>query len=225
MAAASRSSEMIKAMDMKLRLNNKGFTLIEVLIAVVVLAVGLLGFAALQLTATSNAQEAQSRTVAVALADSLVAKIRSNYAYVSTFPAPANDNVYWPNNNYIQYCRVDSAPATYLAATNCNANNCTGDQVAAYDHQLICEELANSALQGGEIGLRCVDNANAVLVGDGDICSPGSHVSVYVSWSIATRQDRGEQVYNSNSGVGDCANIMGLADSQTNRCLQLEIVL
>lgn len=47
---------------------NKGFTLIEVLVALVVLAVGLLGAAALQLTALKSAHSAYQRSLATVMA-------------------------------------------------------------------------------------------------------------------------------------------------------------
>lgn len=59
---------------------NSGFTLLEVLIAVVVLSIGLLGLAGLQTTGLRNNQDAYARTVATTLANDMADRIRANMA-------------------------------------------------------------------------------------------------------------------------------------------------
>ena len=59
-------------------IKNKGFTLIEVLIAMVVLAVGLLGLAGLQASSLSNNQSAYNRSQATQLAYDLADRMRAN---------------------------------------------------------------------------------------------------------------------------------------------------
>ena len=56
----------------------EGFTLIEVLIALVILAVGMLGIASLLLSALQSSRIAASRTHAVNLAGDIVERIRAN---------------------------------------------------------------------------------------------------------------------------------------------------
>lgn len=56
----------------------KGFTLIEVLIAMLVLAVGLLGLAGLQAKSLSNTQSTYSRSLATELAYDLADRMRAN---------------------------------------------------------------------------------------------------------------------------------------------------
>ncbi len=58
--------------------NNKGFTLLEVMIAVFVLAIGLLGVAALQMTGIKNNHAAGMRSQAVQLSYNLADRIRAN---------------------------------------------------------------------------------------------------------------------------------------------------
>ncbi|THF65894.1 type IV pilus modification protein PilV [Pseudothauera nasutitermitis] len=57
-----------------------GFSLLEVLIAVVVLSVGLLGMAALQINATKNNQSSYQRTQAVMLSYLMLDAMRANRA-------------------------------------------------------------------------------------------------------------------------------------------------
>ena len=59
---------------------NAGFTLIEVLIAMVVLAIGLLGLAGLQVTSLKNNQSAYNRSQATQLAYDLADRMRANVA-------------------------------------------------------------------------------------------------------------------------------------------------
>ena len=69
------------------KLMNKitGFTLIEVLIAVLVLALALLGLAALQVTSLSNSQSAYNRSQATQLAYDLADRMRANIKGKSTY--------------------------------------------------------------------------------------------------------------------------------------------
>ena len=64
---------------------NAGFTLIEVLIAVVILAGGLLGLAALQATSLKNNQSAYNRSQATQLASDMADRVRANVAGMTTY--------------------------------------------------------------------------------------------------------------------------------------------
>ena len=66
---------------------NTGFTLIEVLIAMLVLAVGLLGLAGLQATSLRNNQSAYNRSQATQLASDLADRMRANVAGKATYTA------------------------------------------------------------------------------------------------------------------------------------------
>jgi len=66
---------------------NAGFTLIEVLIAMLVLAVGLLGLAGLQATSLRNNQTAYNRSQATQLAYDLADRMRANIAGKARYTA------------------------------------------------------------------------------------------------------------------------------------------
>jgi type IV pilus assembly protein PilV len=80
---------------------NTGFTLVEVLIAMIILAVGLLGLAGLQATSLRNNQSAYNRSVATQLAYDIADRMRANYTYAkkstgnvyvtSTIPPTSSD--------------------------------------------------------------------------------------------------------------------------------------
>jgi type IV pilus assembly protein PilV len=71
---------------------NAGFTLIEVLIAMLVLSVGLLGLAGLQATGLKNNQSAYNRSQATQLAYDIADRMRANASatnnYATTFMDP-----------------------------------------------------------------------------------------------------------------------------------------
>lgn len=58
--------------------NNRGFTLLEVLVAVLIFAIGMLGLAGLQLRAHQSSSFAHGRTVATLASSSLVERMRAN---------------------------------------------------------------------------------------------------------------------------------------------------
>ena len=62
----------------RFRRSEAGFTLIEVMIAVLVLSIGLLGLAGLQVTALQNNQSSFTRSQATALAYDLADRMRAN---------------------------------------------------------------------------------------------------------------------------------------------------
>lgn len=70
--------------------NQKGVGLIEVLVALLILALGVLGFAALQLRAMDAAQEATENTVAMNTARDLAERMRVNRTALSNYKDAIN---------------------------------------------------------------------------------------------------------------------------------------
>src|SRR3974390_2387698 len=96
---------------------SRGFTLVEVLVALVVLAIGLLGIAKLMLFSSHSNDSAYLRSQATALANEILDNMRANRAAAI-------------NGSY------DTAAATAPAVpgTLCEAAGaCTAPQVALYD--------------------------------------------------------------------------------------------
>ena len=100
--------------------NNTGFTLIEVLIAMLVLAVGLLGLAALQATGLKNNLSAYSRSQATQLAYDMSDRMRANRA---------------DSQNLAASTYVTVVPADAVAKANCEqvANTCSVADMAEND--------------------------------------------------------------------------------------------
>ncbi len=74
--------------------NHSGFTLIEVLVAVLVLSIGLLGLASLQATSLRNNNDASMLTRAGYIAADMADRMRANPSQVSIYPGatPAAGN-------------------------------------------------------------------------------------------------------------------------------------
>jgi type IV pilus assembly protein PilV len=87
---------------------SRGFTLIEVMVAIVILAVGLLGLALLQTNALNNQLEAYQRTQALLSLEDMSNRIRAN-------AANARDGDYTDGSQYgllaIEDCTVKAAGA------------------------------------------------------------------------------------------------------------------
>ncbi len=98
---------------------SKGFTLVEVLVALFILSVGILGIIGLQLFAKQNNFDSIQRTTAAALATDIVERMRLNKASLAAYVTSATP--------------VSSqAPTTF--PTNCTlASMCTSAQIATQD--------------------------------------------------------------------------------------------
>lgn len=73
------------------RITQSGFTMVEVLVALVVLAIGLLGIAALYLNSLQSGRTAVYRTQAVNLAADLADRIRANRAAQAAYATAFGD--------------------------------------------------------------------------------------------------------------------------------------
>lgn len=95
-----------------------GFGLVEILAAVLVLAVGVVGFAALQMRAVQTSGDSYYRTQAMSIAQDLAERARSNSTQIATYTAAAT----WP---------TDAVDQTAL--DDCMAGNCTPAEMVAFD--------------------------------------------------------------------------------------------
>lgn len=68
-----------------MRINNKGFTLVEVLVAILILSISLLGMAGLQIVSLQSSSGALARSQATMLSYDLVERIRRNDEFVSYY--------------------------------------------------------------------------------------------------------------------------------------------
>lgn len=98
-----------------------GFSLIEVLVAIVILSIGVLGAVGLQAAALKSNHEVRQQVLAVAMAKELAEKLRGNHA-VAILPTAAS-------NPYLTDTTLSAAPTA--PASNCfNTTACANDAAA-----------------------------------------------------------------------------------------------
>ena len=129
-----------------------GFTLIEVLIAMLVMALGLLGLAGLQFAALSNNQSAYHRSQATQLAYDIADRIRANL----------NDA-----NNGATSTYITQDPTTATAQADCTAVSTT---------------CSNADLAVNDLFLWNQDISNTLPMGVGTIIVNGSVFSISINW-------------------------------------------
>lgn len=144
----------------------RGFTLLEALIAMVVISVGLLGVLGLQALSLASTHISATRSVATTLAEDMAERMRAN-------PAGAAANHYAKLGN--------GAGATKMV--DCADHACTPAQMASYD-ALAWKRALAAALPTGRGRVTCLDQWPA----DTDACSPGSAYTITVIWSEPDRR-------------------------------------
>ncbi len=113
---------------------NAGFTLVEVLVAVVIIAIGLLGIAKMESVALGSTGVAQQRSIAALEASSLAAAMHDNRGYWGSGLAPATITVTGTTITQSTGTALGAA-VNCLAGSTGNSAPCTPTQVAAYDLQ------------------------------------------------------------------------------------------
>jgi type IV pilus assembly protein PilV len=150
-------------------------TLVEVLIAAVIIGIGLLGVASLQITALQGASNADFRSRATDLTAALADRMRANLWGVDA-------------NNYIVDAASDcgTPPNAICAMTpddisTSGVTDCTPAEMATFDlWEVSCRNGVRTALPGGEMSVTCIDNDNS----DADPCSPVSTMLVTITWQV-----------------------------------------
>lgn len=108
----------------------RGFSMLEVLAALVVLSIGLLGFASLQAANVNVGSQAWMRSQATVLGADMLERLRGNPA---TFASGAYDMAF---------------AATLATPTDCNATACSPAQLALFDLNQWQANLATQLPQG-----------------------------------------------------------------------------
>jgi type IV pilus assembly protein PilV len=110
----------------------RGVTLIEVLVTMVIVAVGLLGLAGMQVRGLSIQKDAHGRAIATQLASDIADRIRSNVGAAATYAFAT------------PYAGAYSSPGV-----DCETAACTAVQQAQFDFDRWFARVRGGALPGG----------------------------------------------------------------------------
>jgi type IV pilus assembly protein PilV len=167
-----------------------GFSLIEVLVAVVVLSLGLLGLAGLQAVSLGNNQTAQYRSIATQQAYDMADRIRANLTGVG-------------NGNYDN---LSGALATVLASDPAcihTSGGCTSAQVATTDYAQWRWSTSNLLPDGGGT-IRCIEGPAATCVSN--VANSARTYNITVTWIEKNMGDTGATSSDANCPAGTPAN-------------------
>ena len=165
----------------------QGATLLEVMIAAIIIGIGLLGIASLQVKAMQGSTDAEFRAKATDLAWALADRIRANLVA---------DNSYLAGNGYttnpqdtLSTCPTATAPPVCSAipgGTAISPGACNANRIAAEDiEQIFCgtDFGISDQLPGSTLTLTCAD----IDTTDADACTTGSEMTITITWQ--TRED------------------------------------
>ena len=185
-----------------------GVSLIEILVTTLILGIGLLGVASLQVASVSSNQEGFFSSQATSIAEELSSRIRASKVAEmipgSTLTHDAYIANYVDNAGYdcavapVMYCRSNLGAVPDVA---CSDGVDDLEDLTTFDKWDVCK-IAENTLPGGKVR----------------VLSSGWRLSVVVEWDSAkARADLGQQT-NINT---DCAAIIGDAEKS---CVVVEIL-
>ncbi len=134
--------------------NQQGMSLIEVLVALLVLGIGVMGYAALQLNAVRMSDDTYARSQAVAVAQNLIERMRANVSEASGTYLTAGQ---WTGGLPASY-----SDACFKATVSSN-DICTPAQMAAQDIQQV-RLMARDSLPNGVVSAASCDEVTCVTV-------------------------------------------------------------
>lgn len=139
----------------------KGSSMIEVLVALMILSFGALGAAGMQVTSKKASHDAQQRFTATYLANGIIEKMRNNPTSLAV------------------YAGADVGGGSIAAepAINCSTvNACASAQLAFYDRWLWEQEIDGAAVKIGN------DNTGGLVQPTGCITHNTGQIRVVISW-------------------------------------------
>lgn len=122
--------------------SQRGVGLVEVLVALLLLGIAVIGFAALQVRAVSSTHDALYRTQGMAIAQEMVERIRANPRQLATY-------------------RLGTSGST--TPTSCITATCNATTMAQFDIAAV-RQLAATSLPNGQLGLVTCPGASNLCV-------------------------------------------------------------
>jgi len=168
---------------------NKGMTFIEVLIALVILVIGILGAVAMQATAKKGSFDAMQRSLASSLAQDILEKMRSNDANPTQLILNSYAGTYGANDPGVAPVPACNAPAALCSSA-----------------QMVTNDLYQwtQALRGANV-TASGQNTGGLVGAVGCITEANNAITITISWQGRTKtQDGGASSVNfdTNSACG-----------------------
>ena len=181
-----------------------GITLIEILITIVVVSVGLLGLAGLQLVGLKGTSNSAMRTQAALLANEIAERMRANKTAVddNRFYAVTSELGVDCANPPEKFCEEHYDGSQVVASASC-----TPAEMATYDINVwVCGRVSGDERVGGVKNL--LANADATIVcvdtnppsgADDDICTNRSPHRIVLNWNERKTSDNAHDINESLS--------------------------
>lgn len=145
----------------------RGATLLEVMVALVVMSIGLLGLASLQLIGIRANSDSENRTQAAIIANDLAERMRANPGAVAAGSYAGVD---------LSSIDCTTLPATVCEDRSAAADNCNPSQMASFDtYTSWCN--AHNLLRSGKLTISCTDNKGGALA-----CTTTPYRTLKVDW-------------------------------------------
>ncbi len=165
--------------------SQQGITLLESLVALLILSIGLLGTAHLMATGIQQTNGSFARTQATYLAENLAERMRANPEAIINMDYAAFDSntfVFAPNATPV----CNSKPAAYCADDGGVPATCTATQLAIFDKfQTTC---GNGGSANGNNGVKDLLPGGRLLITCNDApCTPTSTYTLQVNWNETER--------------------------------------
>lgn len=159
-----------------MRRYSRGMTLVEVLIAAVVIAVGLLGVASMQMNALQGASTAQDNTKAMDVITTLAERVAANPHGVAGYNenVPVDPCTVAPNAPLPNIARCAMSPDGDISVVSA----CTPDEMALYDLWEVNCSL-QSTIPGAMLEITCP--------GPAVDCATMGTMNISVSWQVQNR--------------------------------------
>ena len=168
------------------RRRQAGVGLIEVLIAVLVFAVGVLGMAAMQISAKRTSYEATQRSMATSMARDILERIRSN-----------PDNL----NAYVTASAIGEG--SLPTSGNCVSSACDPNDLAVYDLYDWSLSLVGNSEKSGTANVGGLLDSRACIAND------SRTIWVAIAWKGVTEMTNPDP-NEPPAAIADCGNSSGL---------------
>lgn len=153
-----------------------GVGLIEVMIALMIFSMGMLGIASLQVVSKRSSFEAQQRQEAVWIANDMIARIKNSGLTSSQL------KVYYDGKDFA----ADPTTPPASPSADCLTSSCTITQLVEYDLISWHRNIYGASVAGGGQNVSGLSNANGCI----DVAESGgktTKVTVTVAWLSLTK--------------------------------------